>query len=195
MSIKPYTKVLFITLIFTCISYVIEIYNKTSINNLNKCNNVGLFVFRYIHYLFFFYFSCFFIFFSYKGVDAIIFIIISILMTYSWIFLECCIISYYELKCYNVNYQDYLTTFHPCLYVVFKDFQSYPLMISGILMFLTFFYILFKNKIIPLQYKLIFGSIFLYLFIDNILKTRHYTTTLKYPTDKNHKLYKYFTFF
>ena len=64
MNISPYIKVLLITLIFTCFSYVIEIHNKTSINNLNKCNNLGLFVFRYIHYLFLFYFSFFLLFFS-----------------------------------------------------------------------------------------------------------------------------------
>lgn len=194
MNISPYIKVLLITLIFTCFSYVIEIHNKTSINNLNKCNNLGLFVFRYIHYLFLFYFSFFLLFFSYKNIDAIIFIICGILMLYSWVFFECCVISYYELKFYNVNYHDYLTTFHPCLFVLFKDYQSYPLSISGILMFLTFFYILFKNKIIKLQYKLISGSIFLYLFIDNIIKTRYYNTTLYYPKDKNHNLYKYCNF-
>jgi hypothetical protein len=194
MKLNPYIKIILITLIFTIFSYLIEIYNKTSINHLNRCNNIGLFVFRYIHYLFLFYFSCFLLFFNYKKIDAIIFLVTSILMTYSWIFFECCIVSYYELKCYNVNHHDYLTTFHPCLFVIFKEYQSYPLIISGVLMFLTYFYILFKNKIIPYIYKLFFGIIFLYLFIDNIKKTRYYNTTLKYPRNKNHKLYKYFTF-
>ena len=92
MDISPYIKVLLLTLIFTCFSYVIEIYNKTSINNLNECNNLGLFVFRYIHYFFLFYFSCFLLFFSYKNIDAIIFIICSILMNYSWVFLN--VVSY-----------------------------------------------------------------------------------------------------
>ena len=43
MNINPYIKVLLITLIFTCFSYVVEIYNKTSINNLNECNNIGFY--------------------------------------------------------------------------------------------------------------------------------------------------------
>ena len=194
MDLNPYKNVLFIMLLFTCFSYIVEINNKTSINNLNKSNNIGLFTFRYIHYLLLFYFSCFLIFFNCENVDGIIFVIISIIMVFTWSFIECCIISYYELKFYNVNHHDYLTTFHPCLYVLFKDFQSYPLMASGIMMFLTFLYILFKNKILSLQSKLISGGVFLYLFFDNILKSRLYETKQNYPIDKNHILYRYFSF-
>lgn len=194
MNLKPYFKLLTITLIFTFFSYLCEFSNNTSINNLKNANNAGLFAFRYLHYLYLFYFSIFLLLFSYKGIDAVIFLIASILMMFSWVCLQCCIISYYELKFYKVNYRDYLTNFHPCLYAIFKDYQWLPLMLSGVLMFITFFYILIKNRIIPYIYKLIAGVVFLYLFIDNIIKTRYYDTNLKYPKNRDHILYKYLTF-
>lgn len=192
--LNPYLKLLIITFIFTGISYIFELYYDTSLNKLEYTNNIGLFAFRYIHYLFLFYFSCFLLLFSYKGIDAMIFLISSIIMTASWVFLDCCIVSYYELKMYNENHADYLTSFHPCLFVVFNEYQGIPLMLTGLFMFITFYFILMKTRIIPLAYKVAAGVIFAYLFIDNIIKTRVYDTKLRYPTDENHILYKYFTF-
>lgn len=193
--LNPYLKLFTITFIFTLVSYLFEFCNNKSIKKLKNANNVGLFLFRYFHYLCLFYFSIFLLLFSYKGIDAVIFIIVSILMASSWVFLGCCIVSYYELKFYKVNHHNYLTNFHPCLFAIFRQYQWAPLMISGILMFITFFYILFKNRIIPYTYKLIAGVIFLYLFMDNIIRTRYYKSNLKYPKDKDHILYKYFTYF
>jgi hypothetical protein len=65
----------------------------------------------------------------------------------------------------------------------------------GIVMAFTFYFILFKNNIIPIQYKLLLGSMFTYLFIDNIIQTRFYNKNLKYPKSKDNILNKYFTFF
>lgn len=203
---NPYIQLFIITLLLTIISYLFEI-NSLSKNNLinikldiNKVlkreNSIFyLFVARYLHYLMLVYFAFYLLIFKEKGIDAIVYIILAIVLSYSWIIFDCCIISYYELLFYEENHKDYLTNFHPCLFVVFGHYQAIPLYITGILMFFTFFYLLTKLKNIQLLYRILMGCIFLSLFTYNVITTRYYDTKLQYPIDENHRLYKYFSFF
>jgi len=147
----------------------------------NKSKNwIGMFLARYFHYLLLIYFSLFLIFYKEKESDAIIYIVLAILLCYSWVYFECCILSYYELIFYGVNHRKYLTTFHPCLYELFGNYQSIPLYLSGIIMFFTVFYLLIKNKSLPLEYRIFAGSIFFFLFMYNLLSTRYYDNKLYY---------------
>lgn len=193
MNIKQYLNLIKFTLIITFFSYFIELIYPF-INDLLNTNIIGFFIFRYMHFLLFIYFISFLYLFNYKSVDAIIYLILAVIVLSSWKILGCCLLSYYELKMYNVNHHDYLTNFHPCLFVFFRDYQELLLSFMGIIMAFTFNFILFKNKIIPLQYKLFFGIILNYLFIDNIIQTRYYNK-INYPKTKDNILHKYFTFF
>lgn len=199
MSIKysvkhPYIILLLITVIFTILSFFFEFQRKNT-NRLSKIEylstnkTAGLFITRYLHYLFLLYFALFLLIFKERGRDAIIYIIFAIVLSYSWIFFDCCILSYHELLFYGVDHHKYQTNFHPCLYAVFEDYQAIPLYFSGIIMFFTVFYLLLRNTVIPAPYRIIAGSIFLWLFTYNIITTRYYDTKLRYPTDKNHRLY------
>jgi hypothetical protein len=96
---------------------------------------------------------------------------------------------------YNVDYRDYTTTFHPCIYVFVRDFQPLFTFFSGFIMTFTIYLILLKNKIIPLQYKLFLGIIFSYILINSIIHRIYYKIRLNYPKDKNAILYKYLTIF
>ena len=194
LNIKSYSSLLKITFFVTIISYIVEFFYPC-INNLKKTNIVGLFIFRYLHFLSFIYFLTFLYLFNYKSVDAVVYLILAISMSSTWKFLECCVLSYYELKMYHVNHHDYLTNFHPCLFVFFRKYQELALSLMGVVMAFTFYFILVKNNVLPFMYKLILASIFSYLFIDNIIQTRLYNKILNYPTCKNNILYKYFTFY
>ena len=156
-------------------------------------NYIGIFIFRFIHYLMLFYFAVFLLFFKEKGQDAYIYILSALILSFSWFLFDCCIVSYHELLFYGVNHNDYITSFHPCLYVVFNTYQWIPLMISGVIMFFTVFYLLWKNTAISLTLRVFIGGVFFFLFIYNLVTTRYYDSKLKYPLDSEHRLYKYFT--
>ena len=187
---NPYLKLINITLFFTLLSYVIE-YFYPCINDLKKSNLLGLSICRFIHLLFFLYFISFLVIFNYKSADSIMYLLLAIFMSFSWKILDCCIISYYELKMYSVNHHNYLTNFHPCLFVFFRKYQELSLTIMGLMMAFTFYFILLKNKLIPFGYKLMLGGIFSYLFIDNIIQTRYFNKNLNYPKNKDHLLYRF----
>jgi hypothetical protein len=55
------------------------------------------------------------------------------------------------------------------------------MLIMGIAMAFTFYFIMLKNKIIPLHYKSFLGIIFTYYFWMNVF-SRYNTTTLEYQT-------------
>jgi hypothetical protein len=180
MSLRPYLNLIAITLIVTVFSFLIEIY-KPCITELLDTNIVGLFIIRYVHFLFIIYLTIFLLLFSYKGVDSIVYVILAIGMTVLWKIFNCCFLSYYELKMYNINHKDYLTTFHPCLFVLFKEYQGTIILLTGLVTSYTFYFILFFNNIIPLQYKILLGAIYTYNLIDNIIIKYYSNTKTYYP--------------
>jgi hypothetical protein len=195
---NPYIVLLLITAVLTILSFFFEIHKKRrhKLNNIGKLppsSKIGLFITRYLHYLFLLYFAIFILIFKERGTNAIIYVILAIILSYSWVFFDCCILSYHELLFYGVDHHKYQTNFHPCLYAVFKDNQAIPLYLSGGMMFFTVLYLLVRNKTVPAPYRIIAGGVFLGLFINNIITTRYYDTKLWYPKDKAHKLYRYFT--
>jgi hypothetical protein len=198
--INPYLKIIGIILFLTTLSFIFEFQRNITIGEKTKgesgelvTNYPGIFVFRFIHYLLLFYFAVFLLFFKEKGQDAYIYILSALILSFSWFFFDCCIVSYHELLFYGVNHNDYITSFHPCLYVIFDTYQWVPLMISGVIMFFTVFYLLWKNTAISLSLRVIIGTVFFSLFIYNLFTTRYYDSKLKYPLDSEHRLYKYFT--
>ena len=217
--INPYLKIVGIILFLTTLSFIFEFQRNITIGEKSKepgkptkptnptnptsfhphhhqpsnTNYPGIFIFRFIHYLLLFYFAVFLSFFKEKGQDAYIYISSALILSFSWFFFDCCIVSYHELLFYGVNHNDYITSFHPCLYVIFDTYQWIPLMISGVIMFFTVFYLLWKNTAISLSLRVIIGAVFFFLFIYNLFTTRYYDSKLKYPLDSEHRLYKYFT--
>lgn len=183
---SPYILIAYITIFFVLISFFIEWNSPTYKLNIKRCNLLGLSACRFVHYYLSLYFVLFFVLFRADSVDSYLYLFAAFGLTYSWMFFECCMISYYELCCYGVNHHDFNTTFHPCLYVFFRDAGSIPLSICGLVIFFTFYWILAKNRNIRLEYKIALGAMFAYLFSRN-LTTRDSST--KYPVDKNHVMY------
>ena len=192
MKLNSYLKLLNVTLLVTILSYIVEIFYPC-VNDLKKSNVLGLFIFRYIHFLFFIYFISFLVMFNYKSEDAMVYLILSIVLSSTWKIFDCCVISYYELKMYYANHHQYPTNFHPCLFIFFRKYQEIALTIMGLMMAFTFYFTIFYNNIIPMLYKLLLTGVFSYLFIDNIVQTRYYNKSMQYPKTKDHLLYR-FTF-
>jgi hypothetical protein len=186
MKFNPYIKLIIIALFFTIFSFIIEFFVPIKKLDLKKCNLLGSFFIRFSHYLCFLYFTIFLLIFNYNNIDGIIYLIIATIISSQWKILDCCLLSYYELKMYNIEHTNFLTTFHPCLFVYFREYQEFFLIIMGIIMAVVFYFILFKNKIIPIIYKLVLGIIFTYLFIDNAILPRFYKKTLEYPKSEKH---------
>ena len=183
---NPYVKLIIIALFFTILSFIIEYFLPIKKLDFKKCNLLGLFFFRFLHYNVFLYFTFFLLIFNYNSIDGFIYLIIATIVSLQWKILSCCIIAYYELKMYNIDHHNFLTTFHPCLFIYFRKYQEIFLIIMGLIMSFIFYFILFKNKIIPLIYKVIFGIIFTYLFLDATIQSRFYKTNLEYPKSEKH---------
>jgi hypothetical protein len=163
-----YYLLLNITLFFTIISYIIE-YFYPIIDNLKNVNYIYLFIFRFIHILIYLYIIFFLFLFNYNSNDGLIYLILVIIICSLWKLLDCCILSYLELKMYNINYYEYSINFHPFLCIFFRKYKYIPAYLFTIMMVITFFYIILKNKTIPIIYKLFFLIIFIYLLTTNIL--------------------------
>ena len=165
-----------VTLIITAISVMIE--NKYPIKHLSGIN-MGVFIFRYIHLWIGIYLLTFLLLFDYK-IDGILYLILSILVAFSSKICECCILSYCELQMYRGN-MEYLVNFHPCTYVFFREYHSLSLATMGIILGVTFYYILFKINMLFI-YKLFIGTIFGYMYIEHILKSNHIKYSETYLT-------------
>lgn len=186
MKFNPYIKLIIITLFFTIFSLIIEYFSPIKKLDLKKCNLLGTFFIRFSHYIFFIYFTIFLLIFNYNSNDGLIYLIIATIISSKWKILDCCLLSYYELKMYNIDHNNFLTTFHPCLFIYFREYQEFFLIIIGLIMAFTFYFILFKNNIIQLIYKVIIGIIFTYLFLDNFIQSRFYKKNLTYPKSEKH---------
>ena len=180
MTKNSYINLAIIVLFITLFSFVVEFFYP-GINDLKKVNLIGLFTMRFIHFYVFLYFLLFLFLFDYKSNNGIIYLILAVALSFLWKILDCCIVSYYEIKMYGLDHRKYLTTFHPCMYIFFRNYQEVALTIMGIVMVFTFYFIIAKTKLISLPYKVFFALIFGYLFLDSIIRSRFTKKSLDYP--------------
>jgi hypothetical protein len=126
-----------------------------------------------MHFFLFIYFATFICIFGVNNIDVYIYLILCLLMLLSWYFLECCILTYYELKSYGIDMKNIPTTFHPTMYSLFNEHSDNIMSMLGILMTINVIYILYYNKKIHIIYKIIYLLIFEILFVDSVLKSRN----------------------
>lgn len=150
-----------IALILTTISFIMEI-KYPFIDDLTNVNILGMLFFRYMHLLVGIYLITFLCFFDASGSDGIIYLSAVIIVEFFRHLCGCCILSYYELLMYNnLNYP---TNYHPTTVSLCRNHDRVILNGMRVVVSITFFYILFKNKM-SLIYKLLVGAIFSYLFL------------------------------
>lgn len=120
---------------------------------------------RVLHLGVFIYFTGFWLFFPhYSLVEKSIYLTCSLLMEFSWELYLYCPLTYYELQIYDVKHTDYKTTFHPCVYSLFREQSSIFITASGIIMAMTVGYILLYEYKIPFICRLLFAILFYGLF-------------------------------
>jgi hypothetical protein len=104
-------------------------------------------------------------------------------IVFGWYIFNCCWLSYSELLFYNIDLEKIKTTFHPTFISIFSNYTPVFMTISGILYIITVI-ILLLNLNINYIYKLLYFIVFLFLFVDSIIKGR--VGTLFY-SEKNNK--------
>jgi len=128
-------------------------------------NHIGFICIRVLHLGVFVYFTGFWLFFpNYLLIEKIIYLTCSLLMEFSWELYLYCPLTYYELQIYDVKHTDYKTTFHPCVYSLFREQSSIFITASGIIMAMTVGYILLYEYKIPFICRLLFAILFYGLF-------------------------------
>jgi len=193
-NIKMYYIILFIGIALTLLSLIIE-YNYPFIDNHNiineeyinvenikyesiiqkerRCNNINIFLLRFIHFLVFFYSAFYFLFFSFNDdKDVYLFLTTTFIIVLHWQIFGYCILSYNELKSYDINIKNYTTTFHPTMFSLFGKNTDHIVKILGILMILNVITVLTVNSNIELKYKLIYTITYFYLFYKSMLSSR-----------------------
>lgn len=170
----------FIVLIITSVSFIVEfIYPIITPGKYRQY--ILNFIYRFIHFFMFIYFSTFILLFKYTTTDTYIYLFAVIFLFYSWHIAECCILTYYELQTYNVDHNQYDTTFHPTMKSIFRDYADTIMIIIGILITISVIYIFIHNNI-SLYFKIPYAIIYIYLLGDSFFKSRlgkkqYYPTT------------------
>ena len=187
-----YHIILIISIILTLISYFLEQYfpfinnyniiNKEYINiekiksetNKNiKHNNIHIYILKFIHFIIFIYTSCYILFFSCNNnIDVYLYLTVTLLIVLHWNYFGYCILSYLELKNYNINIKNYTTTFHPTIFCIFRKYSDSFVEICGALMILNIIIILIANVHIKLKYKIIYALVYFSLFYKTVSTSR-----------------------
>lgn len=135
-------------------------------------NLVELMGIRFLHLGVFVYFTGFWLFFpSYLLIEKIIYLTCSLLIEFSWEIYLYCPLTYYELQMYHVKHTDYKTTFHPCIYSIFREHSSIAITTSGIITAMTVGYILLYEYNIPFVCRLLFAIFFYGIFFKSAFQS------------------------
>jgi predicted tellurium resistance membrane protein TerC len=76
------------------------------------------------------------------------------------------------------------------MYSVFNKYSNIVMTIIGILLLINVGFIMYKNNFFPFYAKAIYTIVFLFLFIESVLKSRT-GKKQEYPRDEEHILNKY----
>jgi hypothetical protein len=167
---QPYLFLTSITFIITIISLFIEI-DYPFVKDILEVNIVGIFILRYLHLLVAVYLITFLCFFNPNSFSGKIYLILAIVVEFLRHFLGCCILSYYELLMYGTGLH-YPKNYHPSAIVFFREYDHIALSMMGLIIFITFHYILFKNEMFFI-YKLCIGLTFGYIFVSHIIEIKN----------------------
>jgi len=157
-----YIVILVISIILTFISFIIE-YNYEIMYETHIENLPNITLLRIIHYYITIYFIFYIIFFPLSGINGLIYLIANLIYNFEWVFLKCCILSYYELhQYYNVDISKINVHFHPHFTIYFRDYTNIYARIFGFIILMTVGMTLLFNKLISQEWKLLYLLVFSY---------------------------------
>jgi hypothetical protein len=188
-TMNGYNKIFLVSVFIIVFSIISEMYfpcvdnsKPSTIEYLHIC------LIRYIHYLVYLLSSFYLIFFSGIGkkFDAYVYLTLVFGIVFGWYIFDSCWLSYSELLFYDIDLEKTKTTFHPTFTSIFGNYTSSFMTISGLLYIITVSILLLSLKSIHFIYKLLYFIVFLFLFVDALLKSR--VGTVFYSAKKNKQL-------
>jgi hypothetical protein len=157
-----YIVILVLSIIMMIVSFIIE-YNHPVIENKYIVNLPNVAFLRIIHYYITIYFVFYVLFFPVAGINGVIYLIANLIYNFEWILLKCCILSYYELHQYNdIDFSTTNVYFHPHFTLFLREHVNIVSKIMGYIMLCTVGLILYYNKFISPEWKLLFVLVFSY---------------------------------
>lgn len=184
-----YIKVLAISLLLLIISIINEKQVQKYLNSKPPIENyIYIYTFRYIHITVLVYSSLYLFLFNGIGTefDIHIYLILMLIITIPWYVFNACWLSYFEMLFYNVNLKNVVTTFHSSFYPLANKYSSSIMMFLCACAFLTTTILLYCSKKIKRIYKIIYYTIYGYLSINSVLKSR--VASAYYDSTKNKQL-------
>lgn len=176
-SIGSYSVILVISIICTFTSIIVEYiypYNiaevrtvekirKHNQENISKPYDLGkTILYRIVHYFILFYCGLYLLLFRPYGTNSYIYLIFNLGLNIQWCIFNCCILSYYELINYGVDYRKISTKFHPYIYSIFRDWSDTIIDIVGVIIIINIAVILYSNVKIPTVTKILYIGLLSY---------------------------------
>ena len=164
---RNYLLLLTISLLFTISSYYREKDEPLFKIKKGEHSYPLILFYRYLHYLIYAYFAIFPFTINIKkeSQDIDIYIICTFSLIFTWMFLDICFLALSELNHYKINnIYNINTSFHPGLFILFKEYSYIVNLILGLLFFFNISRIIYYYRFSSLQLKIIF-ALFIYIGI------------------------------
>jgi len=160
--IQSYTILLFVSIVLSLTSLVVEyrfpVFENSFIRSLPK-----MVICRTMHYFIFLYSTTFLLWFDVQGFHAIIYLLFNLIMNIQWCMIQCCFLTYFELKSYgNVDYQQIPVNFHPFLRVFSGEYAPAVSNIAAVIIILSTLVILWFHRGLSVPIKILYWVIFTY---------------------------------
>jgi len=182
-----YIKILIVSFVLLVISIIRETVQPFMNSNPSILEYIHLYAVRYFHYIIYLISSFYLIFFNGVGTsfDIYVYLVVVLGIVVGWYVFDSCWLSYSELLFYNLNLEKVKTTVHPTFHSIFGNFDGYFMLLSGILYVVNVSVLLYYLKSVKFIYKAAYYIVFMFFFIDGIVKGR--VRTMYYST-KNKQL-------
>lgn len=166
-----YLLLLAISLLFTLCSYYKESQEPIFKIKKGQHNYALILFYRYLHYLVYAYFALLPLTVNIKkpNQDIDIYIICTFSLIFTWMFLDICFLALSELNHYKIkNIYNIDTSFHPGLFILFKEYSYIVNLFLGLLFFINISRIIYYYPFSSTQLKVMF-ALFIYVGIVKCL--------------------------
>lgn len=179
-----------IVLSVTIVSFIIE-YIAPIIKNYGKYKeSIKNGVYRFLHYYVFLYIGLFLFLFKTNSVHAYLYLFITLGLFCHWYLCECCVLTFLELKSYDVDHNEYPTTFHPTFNSLFRNYADTFMSVVSVIFLITIGSVFYYNKSMPLYIKGLY-TVFAVFFLKESVVRQRMNNQIDYPTDSRSFFMKY----
>ena len=144
------------------------IENEYPIHSLTQVNFFDLFFFRFLHLSVVFFMTFYIFIFKTNLLQGYIYLVCLLLIAAFWWYFNLCILNYYELKVYHLEYDEKIAITLPFLKSLLGDYTSVFLAMNAVFPMITVNHI-FNALGYSLQYKVTYYILFFALSIKYLL--------------------------